>query len=727
MHTNRARKLLVALLLLGGVALLGVGIRHAPAQSSPAIQAPPAAQLPPAAVLASLEARAASTPNPYAPTLQFLAAAGGEDGDILASGGYAYVGDGVQLSIFDVSNPAAPQRVKRMGLRGSICQMKLVDNLLYVAASFGGLRIYDVSDPAHPRLLGTAAEGHTPCPFTVAGGMAYAYEWFNVWAMDVSNPAAPFLRDSVDLERGVAPPGSIFAAGNTVFASNSVVNASDPDQLQVTRTITGTWVAVEDELAVADGVECIKGGCWGGLFFYDISDPANPQPIGGYPLGSETDFAQVDGDLLVSSNDYQTTLLDIAQPEAPVYLSTISEKAFEKIGNLLYISRDIYEADPSVRNGIDVMDISEPTQPELVGSYATPNYIHGYARAGELVFLRTVVPYGNYHELQIIDATYPSNPYMIGRSYSKDLFSVSETLVQGERAYVLSNMFHVVDYRNASASQILGSFTVSDLFIHDLSVVGDYAYLSGQGRIKILDVHDPTQPILAQTYGGNPGQPGWASPAKILENRMGYVVVYAEGTLDYNLQVVQFNPPAPPAVYSIYDGPIEYEIYALDGDEQRVYLVYWNGVVELVDTSNPYSPTLTSSYSSTLHAYILRQAGDLVLLGASEKVAIVDFSNPLSPTLASTLEMPTSIYDIQVDGDWAYIATSDYELPENGVTVYDIHDPYNPTLLGTYPSLARHIQIDGGLMYLSADDDGLQVVGLWEPSAFLPQILRGAP
>ena len=49
--------------------------------------------------------------------------------------------------------------------------------------------------------------------------------------------------------------------------------------------------------------------------------------------------------------------------------------------------------------------------------------------------------------------------------------------------------------------------------------------------------------------------------------------------------------------------------------------------------------------------------------------------------------MPTSIYDIQVDGGWAYIATRAItRLPEKpGVTVYDIHDPYNPTLLGILP------------------------------------------
>jgi SulP family sulfate permease len=33
----------------------------------------------------------------------------------------------------------------------------------------------------------------------------------------------------------------------------------------------------------------------------------------------------------------------------------------------------------------------------------------------------------------------------------------------------------------------------------------------------------------------------------------------------------------------------------------------------------------------------------------------------------------------------------------------------------------------GGLMYVSADEDGLQVVGLWQPSMFLPQVYGSSP
>jgi hypothetical protein len=351
--------------------------------------------------------------------------------------------------------------------------------------------------------------------------------------------------------------------------------------------------------------------------------------------------------------------------------------------------------------------------------------------------LRTIVPYQNYHELQIVDITDPSEPYMVSNSYEKDLFSVKETYVEDNRGYVLTDtpFFHVLDYRNAAAPEVLGSHKVSDLSLSALSVVGDYAYMDGFGQLKILDIHDPTQPTIVQTYGGNPGDPSWVYPAKILDSQLGFVIVADPDGFGSNLQIMQFNPPAPPVIYALHETPPNEYITALDGDAEHVFAARASGAVELLDTSNPYSPTLTGFYSSTQDVRILRETGDLVILGGFNTMQIVDFSNPLSPSLVSEISIPIQIHDIQLDGGWAYIAADDYwaeywvDYAEKspGVWVYDIHDPYNPTLLGIYPSKARHIQINDGLMYLSADGDGLQVVSLWQPSMFLPQVLRGSP
>jgi hypothetical protein len=723
MHTIRARQLFLALLVLGGVALVGLAIAYHPAPITVA-DAAPAAQ-------PSLEARAVLTPtHPYTPTLQFITAAGGGGSAIVSGDGYAYVGDGVQLSIFDVSNPNAPQWVRRLGLRGAICQMQLAGSRLYVAANFGGLRIYEVSDPAQPRLLGVYAEEQITCPFYAAGDLVYAVNKGSLQAIDVSNPAAPVLRDAVAIYYDLIRHSDILSAGEQVYVGANVVDAINPDQLEIAATVTGTWVALGDGLAVADGVECFKGSCWGGLVFYDISDPANPLRVGGYPLGSTVESVLVDGDILVYSFVDQSTILDISQPLTPVLLNTYPGKAYEKDGDKLYVSGWSY-VDPDGLSGVDVLDISQPAQPDLVGRYTTPNPVYGYARWGKTIYLQTITPFGNYYDLQLVDVTDPSNPYMAGNSSEAGIFSVSKARVQGERSYILSNAFIILDYRNAFAPGVLGSHKVSDLGLYDLNIVGNYAYINGGEQIKILDIHDPSQPTIIQTYGGNEDEPWGAAALKVLGNGMSYVVASFSEAYRTDLQIMQFDPPAPPVVYSVHTSPPNEYITALDGDAQHVFIARTSGAVELLDTSNPYSPTLTGFYSSTQYVRVLREAGDLLLLGGDGKLAIVDFSNPLSPSLVSEVAIPIQINDIQVDGGWAYVAADDYwaEYGDNqpGVWVVDISDPYHPTLQGIYPTNAKYVQIVGGLMYVSAGWNGLQVVSLWQPSMFLPQVLMENP
>jgi len=724
MSTIHARKLFLALLVFSGLTLVGLVVVHSPAQGNPL----PVSQT----AVNSIEAQAAITPtHPYTPTLQFITAAGGGGSDIVSGDGYTYVGDGVQVSVFDVSNPWAPQRVRRLGLRGAICQMELVDNLLYVAARFGGLRIYDVSDPAQPRLLGVYADEQITCPFYVAGDLVYAVNKFKLQAIDVSNPAAPFLRGAVDIYYDITYHSEIFPVEDQVYVSSNVVDASNPDQLEIAATITGTgtWVAVGNEIAVADGIECFKGTCWGGLILYDISDPKNPQPQGSYSPDYSPNNVLVDGDTLYYSLYGVTYILNISQPAAPTLLSTCEGDIFEKDGDWLYVRSWRY-LDPGWQGGLEVVDISQPAKPELVGSYITPNIIYGYARSGKTIYLQTVTPFGNYYDLQLIDITYPSNPYMVSNSYELGIFAVGEAQVQGERAYVLSNAFNILDYRNAFVPGVLGSHNVTELWLVDLNIVGDYAYMNGGGQLKVLDIHDPTQPVIVQTYGGSGEAYPWITHIKILDNHLGYVVAEEWQYSRSNLQIMQFAPPAPPVIYSVHTSPPDEYITALDGDENHAFIARSSGAVELLDTSNPYSPTVTGFYSSTQDVHVLRQAGDLLLVGGYYgDVQIVDFSNPLSPSLVSEIVIPMQIKDIQVDGGWAYVAADDSGAEywqtfagAPGVWVFDINDPYNPTLLGIHPSKANRIQIADGLMYVSAVGDGLQVVGLWEPSVYLPQM-----
>jgi hypothetical protein len=100
--------------------------------------------------------------------------------DIEVVGGLAYVpvccfsGPVSMLGIIDVSNPATPVTISRLRIAGTAVSVEVVDDLAYVAAGFGGLRVIDVSNPGAPVELG--AFGYlTGFAFGVAvmGDLAY--------------------------------------------------------------------------------------------------------------------------------------------------------------------------------------------------------------------------------------------------------------------------------------------------------------------------------------------------------------------------------------------------------------------------------------------------------------------------------------------------------------------------------------------------------------------------
>lgn len=72
---------------------------------------------------------------------------------VLAGDGVVYVGAN-GLQIVDVNAPAQPVILASMPMPGSPYGMALQDGFLYSAVFYGGYLVHDVSDPAHPRLVG---------------------------------------------------------------------------------------------------------------------------------------------------------------------------------------------------------------------------------------------------------------------------------------------------------------------------------------------------------------------------------------------------------------------------------------------------------------------------------------------------------------------------------------------------------------------------------------------
>jgi len=270
-------------------------------------------------------------------------------GDVWGEGNYAYLGSnlGNGVMIIDISDPANPKLAGHYNPaeNGRIQDVVVINGIGYFGAeSRGGLHIVDVRNPANPVLLSHISDdknGHANVhEIFVADGILYEADsrTKTVKVIDVRDPRAPvFVRDIDTNDRAVHAPivnnGRLFTSGlggKTDIYDVRRVLTEQPPHLGTIDSGTGshsTWVSNDGKiLAVARETPN------GDVRVYDISNPASAT--------------------LVSSITPQSLGIDAFSPHNP-YI----------VGNLLFVSW--YQA------GLVIVDITNPSQPRLAGSYDT--------------------------------------------------------------------------------------------------------------------------------------------------------------------------------------------------------------------------------------------------------------------------------------------------------------------------------------------------------------------
>ena len=286
--------------------------------------------------------------NPHPPHYQTYA-------EVWGDGNYAYVSSQRQASgvqIFDISNPNAPVLVAKYAPANISLNMQglsVSNGIGYFGDdSGGGLQIVNLSDPSHPTLIKqiTSANGgydNVHDLFYDGNGHVYLPNYrvnADVQVWNVTNPAAPF---------------------------------------KVT-TITGHDPSSTHDVTVINNRMYMAG--WSGTIdIWDVTniDSQAPTLLGYFQSDPHNQdmWPTADGNYLVVPHELVTggliRIYNIMNPASPVLVSTLSGPALgisavtpsetRVMGNLLYISW--YQA------GLVVFDITDPTNPVMVGNYDT--------------------------------------------------------------------------------------------------------------------------------------------------------------------------------------------------------------------------------------------------------------------------------------------------------------------------------------------------------------------
>jgi len=267
-------------------------------------------------------------------------------------------------------------------------------------------------------------------------------------------------------------------------------------------------------------------------------------------------------------------------------------------------------------SGLQVVDISDPTNPVLAGNYDTPNYAHDVAIAGDYAFVAD-----RDSGLQIIDVSDPTNPSWAG-GYDAPTYIYGVTLA-GNRAYLAAHDggLVVLDISDPTNPVWVGSYDTSG-YSQDVAIAGDYAYVAdGSSGLQVIDISDPANPVSV----GSHDTPGYAN-AVVISGDYAYVSDSSGG-----LQVVDINDPTTPVLAGSCGTTNDASGVAVAGD--RAYLAVGSAGLQVVDISDPADPVSAGIHDTQSFAYGVAAEGDHAYLangGAGFYVAEV-FQHSFDP------------------------------------------------------------------------------------------------
>lgn len=592
---------------------------------------------------------------------------GGRCEAVCGAANYAYIGEGPQLTVVDVSNGARPHRVGWVFLPGNVKDLFLVGDLVFAAASGGGLQIVDVADPTSPTIRGEYGTPQAAEAVSVTSDTVYVLAE-DLLALDVSDPSSPALLSKFP----VSPAGrDLCVVGLTAYIANEqgllivdVTESSSPS-LHASYDIPRQGFVVSASSATA----CVANPY--GLEIIDVSDPSSPTLLCSFPR-LEPGRPYPNGLRFWGNLVYQAypvfpacccgaggclEILDISVPTSPSRAGLYWTRA----GACVSIAGDRALVG-SVLGGLDVFDFHSPTMPTLLGSYETPASVQSVYAAGGKAYVT-----GCYEGLQILDVSDPSSPSTSLCRYFSRCCTIDQVFaVSGDLAYVQpwsGSGFEILDVGDPTSPTRRGGYASPDYLFMDAAIRGNRAYLTAwewtnptgvESAVEVVDLTDPASPTLLGRC------PAIAQASRIcVSDDLAFVVCQRSPTDTRNgLQIFDVGYSSSPTALAFYEtserprrcfaaGPYAYLV--ADG-------------LQILDVSSPRSPRLVSTYRldvgrigdifvSDPFAYLADDQGCLHAL---------DVSLPSRPKPLSRFEIPAHpvLFDLMIADGLIYLGAS---------------------------------------------------------------------
>ncbi len=267
------------------------------------------------------------------------------------------------------------------------------------------------------------------------------------------------------------------------------------------------------------------------IYVIDMSDPAVPKEVCRYKTDKQVNGIDVVGHYayltVVGSDSGDLEVLDVSDPTNPKLVSSYSNKDStyygDSYGDISVSGNDAYVGGGlgggSYRDTLDVIDVSDPAHPHQVGSigFGSSNFLTDYCVKNGYAY--------------VITATYASTGY-------------------GFQGVTL----HIIDVSDPANPKQIGSYNVGPTFAGDsfISVSGNDAYVTRDSALTIIDVSDPAHPKVVDSYIPKFSGPNGYMNGVFARGGYAYTIDADQNGMD-GLQVLDVSDPAHPFTVGTYE------------------------------------------------------------------------------------------------------------------------------------------------------------------------------
>ncbi|MFH0793447.1 MAG: carboxypeptidase regulatory-like domain-containing protein, partial [bacterium] len=363
-------------------------------------------------------------------------------------------------------------------------------------------------------------------------------------------------------------------------------------------------------------------------------------------------------------------------------------------------------------SNLTVLDVSDPSDPQLVSRKLLPGSLRGLVISDSLAYV-----FDDSSQLFIVDISVPATPEIVS-TYALPS-NATGVAVSGSLVYVAdgSSGLRILDVTDPAAAAEVGSYESGSQSL-GVAVSGSLAYLADDiAGLEILDVSDPSTPLVAGVYDA-----GYPALSVVLTESIAFVVfdTSQDQTPDTRrLDLLDLTDAASPQLLSSYSSAHGIRSVTVSGD--RVYIQNAGvtaGIFDILDIADPRNPALLGSYSSSDAANGLAASGSVVYVtDEGGRFRIVDVSNPSEPNEQGGYATPRNATDIALVGSLAYVAN------RSGLVVVDISNLSLPTLVNTpqipvsLPDAPMTVAVSGSVAGVAGVGSGLHLFDISDPAA----------